>query len=116
MGVSIYYQARRSTPPTEAETAEVARIAAAHQASFPYEDEESLYLYDHDGSDPDEILAGSTKLPLAPDRLLPVTAHVLASVTELRRALPDAEWQVHIDDVDIPWDGDEGYALPGTRA
>ncbi|OMI39181.1 hypothetical protein [Streptomyces sparsogenes] len=116
MGVSLYYQARRSTPPTEAEATEVARIAAAHQASFPYEDEESLYLYGDDGRDPDEILAGSTKLPLAPDRLLPVTTHVLASVTDLRRALPDAEWRVHIDDVDIPWDGDEGYALPGTRA
>ncbi|MEU9793776.1 hypothetical protein AB0E27_24640 [Streptomyces sparsogenes] len=116
MGVSLYYHARRSTPLTEAEAAEVQRITAARQASSPYEDEESLYLYDHGASEPDEILTGSTKLPRAPDRLLPVVAHVLDSVTELRRALPDADWQVHIDDLDIPWEGDRGYVLPDTRA
>ncbi|MFI0736045.1 hypothetical protein ACH4S9_44790 [Streptomyces sp. NPDC021225] len=110
MGVSLYYQGRRPTPLTEAEGAEVARIAATRQATFPYEDEETLYLYENDGCGPGEILAGSTKMPHDPDRLMPVLAHLLDSVTELRRALPDAEWRVHMDDLDIPWDEDEGYA------
>ncbi|MEU5108911.1 hypothetical protein AB0H07_42805 [Streptomyces sp. NPDC021354] len=110
MGVSLYYQASRPTPLTEAEGAEVARITAARQATFPYENEETLYLYEDDGSEPGEILAGSTKMPHDPDRLMPVLAHVLDSVTELCRALPDAEWRVQMDDVDIPWDEDEGYA------
>lgn len=46
---------------------------------------------------------------------MPVIAHVLDSVTQLRRAMPDAEWRVHMDDLDVPWDGAEGYALPGMR-
>ncbi|WP_326688942.1 hypothetical protein OIE63_18480 [Streptomyces sp. NBC_01795] len=112
MSVSLYYYAYRTTPLTGTEAADVEHIAAAHRAAFPYQDEESLYLYEGGGSEPDEILAGSTKLPNTFDRLMPVIDHLLASVTELRRALPDAEWRVHVDDVDIPWDEDDGYALP----
>ncbi|MER5711370.1 hypothetical protein [Streptomyces sp. NPDC002122] len=115
MSVSLYYSARRTTPLTEAESASVARVVAAHTASFPYDDEESLDLYDPDASEPEEIIAGSTKMPFDPGHLMPVIAHVLDSVTELRRAVPDAEWRVHMDDLDVPWDETEGYALPGMR-
>lgn len=92
-------------------------MVAARAESFPYEDEESLYLYGlgGDGDQDDEIFAGSTKLPSDPGRWLPVTAHVLDSVTELRRAVGGAQWHVHMDDVDVPWDETEGYALPGMR-
>ncbi|WP_328896069.1 hypothetical protein [Streptomyces sp. NBC_00236] len=114
MSVSLYYHAQRATPLTEAESASVERIVAAHMAAFPYEEEESLYLYETPG-DPEEIVAGSTKMPFDPGRLLPVIAHVLDSVTELRRALPGAEWRVHMDDLDVPWDEAEGYVLPGMR-
>ncbi|POX50428.1 hypothetical protein C3489_22540 [Streptomyces sp. Ru71] len=115
MSVSLYYHARRETPLTEAERAEVERITRAHLESFPYADEESLYLYTGGGGEPDQVLAGSTKLPKRPGRLLPVIAHVLDSLTELRRAVPRAAWSVHIDGEDVPWDEDEGYALPGMR-
>ncbi|MET9660326.1 hypothetical protein [Streptomyces sp. NPDC006510] len=119
MSVSIYYSARRAQPLTGAESATVERVVAARAQSFPYDDEESLYLYGgddgEDGGDDGEILAGSTKLPSDPGRWLPVTAHVLDSVTELRRAVGGAEWHVHMDDVDVPWDEKEGYALPGMR-
>ncbi|MFI9741103.1 hypothetical protein [Streptomyces sp. NPDC052494] len=115
MSVSLYYSARRTTPLTEAESASVARVVADHMASFPYDDEESLDLYDPDASEPEEIIAGSTKMPFDPGHLMPVIAHVLDSVTELRRAVPDAEWRVHMDDLDVPWDETEGYALPGMR-
>ncbi|MFE7265580.1 hypothetical protein ACFU9B_26420 [Streptomyces sp. NPDC057592] len=86
-------------------------MVATRAQSFPYDDEESLYLYDVDG----RIVTGATKLPIDPDRWLPVIVHVLDSVTELRRAVGGAEWHVHMDDVDVPWDETEGYALPGTR-
>ncbi|MFE1187816.1 hypothetical protein [[Kitasatospora] papulosa] len=115
MSVSLYYCASRATPLTGAETAAVERIVAAHRASFPYEDEESLYLYDSYGSRPDEVVAGSTKMPFDPGKVLPVLDHVLGSVSELRRALPEAEWRVHMDDLDVPWDEAEGYAFPGMR-
>ncbi|MET7366444.1 hypothetical protein ABZS61_11535 [Streptomyces sp. NPDC005566] len=115
MSVSLYYSAIRAMPWTGAETAAVERIVAAHMSSFPYQDQESLYLYDRYDGRPDEILAGATKLPLDPGRVLPVLDHVLGSVTELRRALPGAVWCVHMDDLDVPWDETEGYAFPGMR-
>ena len=115
MSVSLYYSARRTTPLTEAESASVERVVAAHMASFPYDDEESLYLYNGPAAGQDEVIVGSTKMPSDPGRLLPVIAHVLDSVTELRRAVPGAEWRVHMDDLDVPWDESEGYSLPGMR-
>ncbi|WP_424861652.1 hypothetical protein [Streptomyces sp. MMS24-I29] len=115
MSVSVYYSARRSESLTGPETAAVERVVAARTASFPYDDEEDLHLYDLGGDEDGEILAGSTKLPSDPDRWLPVLTHVLDSVTELRRAVGRAEWHVHMDDVDVPWDENEGYALPGMR-
>ncbi|MCX5102313.1 hypothetical protein [Streptomyces sp. NBC_00439] len=118
MSVSIYYSARRAQPLTGAESAAVERVVAARAESFPYDDEEGLYLYvpGGDGDQDDQIIAGSTKLPGGdPGRWLPVTAHVLDSVTELRRAVGGAQWHVHMDDLDVPWDETEGYALPGMR-
>ncbi|MEU6969517.1 hypothetical protein AB0A71_17565 [Kitasatospora aureofaciens] len=115
MSVSLYYRASRAMPLTNAEMATVERIVAAHMSAFPYRDEESLYLYDSSGSEPDEIVAGSTKMPLDPSRALPVIAHVLDAVTELHRALPGAQWHVHMDDLDVPWDENDGYVLPGMR-
>ncbi|THA65281.1 hypothetical protein E6P78_18515 [Streptomyces sp. A0958] len=115
MSVSLYYTAHRATPLTGTESAAVARVVVAHRTSFPYEDEESLYVYDPEATKPERILDGSTKLPFDPGRTMPVIVHVLDSVTELRRALPGADWHVHMDDLDIPWDEAEGYALPGMR-
>ncbi|MFD5874868.1 hypothetical protein [Streptomyces sp. NPDC060322] len=115
MSVSLYYSARRTAPPTDAEKAAVERIVAAHRSSFPYEDEESLYLYEGGGGEPSEIVAGSTKMPFEPDRVLPVLNHVLGSVSELRRALSGAEWHVHLDDLDVPWGETDGYAFSGMR-
>lgn len=115
MSVSVYYSARRAQPLTGPEATAVERVVAARTASFPYDDEENLCLYDADGDQDDEILAGSTKLPSDPDRWLPAISHVLDSVTQLRRAVAGADWHVHLDDVDIPWAETEGYALPGLR-
>ncbi|MEU6523580.1 hypothetical protein ABZ892_12300 [Streptomyces sp. NPDC046924] len=70
-------------PPTEAETVDVERIVTAHLSSFPYEDEESLYLYD-DGSEPDESAAGSTETPFALDRVLLVLGRMLTSASGQR--------------------------------
>ncbi|WP_134662139.1 MULTISPECIES: hypothetical protein [Amycolatopsis] len=110
MSTSLYYTASRATALTASETAAVERVVTTRQSSFPYPDEESLFLYSE--VEPDAIVAGSTKMPLDLDRVMPILEHVLGSVTELRRTLPDAQWHVHLDDFDIPWDESEGYFLP----
>ncbi|MFJ8767823.1 hypothetical protein [Streptomyces clavifer] len=115
MSVSLYYTALRAEPLTASETAAVSRTVSACAASFPYDEEEGLYLYDRSDGESGEVLAGSTKMPFEPGRLLPVIAHVLDSLTELRRAVAGAEWRVHLDDLDVPWDDGEGYVLPGMR-
>ncbi|MER5741415.1 MULTISPECIES: hypothetical protein [unclassified Streptomyces] len=115
MSVSLYYSAHRPEPLTEAERAAVDRIAAARLSAFPYDDTEGLCLYEDAGREPHAVVAGSTKLPFDPDRVVPVMIHVLDSVTELRRALPGAEWRVHMDDLDADWDETEGYGFPGLR-
>ncbi|MFE3172256.1 hypothetical protein ACFXPA_16700 [Amycolatopsis sp. NPDC059090] len=112
MSTSLYYDASRATALTPAETTAIERIVTAHQSAFPYQDEESLFLYEEGGSEPDAIVAGSTKMPFDLDRVIPVLGQVLGSVTELRRAIPDAEWRVQLDDFEIPWDEHEGYFLP----
>lgn len=98
MSVSVYYSARRAQPLTGTESTTVEHVLTTRAQSFPYVDEEGLYLYDDAGGGTDEgegtgengnaeILAGSTKLPSDPDRWIPATAHVLDSVTALRRAV-----------------------------
>ncbi|HIW61285.1 MAG TPA: hypothetical protein H9881_02415 [Candidatus Stackebrandtia excrementipullorum] len=116
MSVSVYYRAQRAVPPTPDETSTIERIVAAHVSSFPYRDEESLHLYETGGDTPAEILAGATKMPTDPDRMIPVLTCVLDTVSELRRAVPGAEWSVHLDDLDVPWDENDGYAFPGMHA
>ncbi|MFI8438800.1 hypothetical protein ACIGJO_34745 [Streptomyces sp. NPDC079020] len=113
MSVSLYYSARRDTPLSPAETTAVQRIVSARGATYPYDDEEGLHLYDTGGDEPEQILAGSTKLTFEPARLFPQLGHLLGSMTELRRAVPEAAWHVAIDDADVEWDERAGYTLPG---
>ncbi|MEE1737561.1 hypothetical protein [Streptomyces sp. BE147] len=113
MSVSLYYSARRDTPLSPAESDAVQRIVTARGATYPYDDEEGLYLYEPGEDDPDEVLAGCTKFTNDPARYLPQIRHLLGSMTELRRAVPDAEWRVAIDDSEIEWEEPVGYTLPG---
>ncbi|MFJ8885063.1 hypothetical protein ACIRJR_16870 [Streptomyces sp. NPDC102402] len=118
MSVSLDSGVRRTMPPTAAETAAVERVVATHSPAFPNQDEGSPYLCESHDGEPAEVLAGSTKTPSAPGRLLPVLDHEPGSVGESRRALSGAEWRVDVDDLDVPRDGTHGthgYALPGVR-
>lgn len=113
MSVSLYYSARRDTPLSPAETSAVRRVVTVRGATYPCDDEEGLHLYDTCGDEPEEILAGSTKLSFEPARVFPQLRHLLGSMTELRRAVPDAQWHVAIDDGAVAWQEPVGYTLPG---
>ena len=111
MGVSLYYTARRPIPLTDVERTAVHQVVDSTNAAAPFEEQEGLCLYDR--LDDGTVLSGSTKLPAEEELVLPSLVHWLAAVTELRCAVPDADWTFTLDDIEIEWDDHTGYHLPG---
>lgn len=62
-----------------------------------------------------EVLSGSSKPSADPDRMFESLLHLRAGVTALRRRLPDAAWEVALDDVAVEWSEERGYELPGLE-
>ncbi|MGE2771559.1 hypothetical protein ACQGAO_24955 [Rhodococcus sp. 1.20] len=110
MSTSLYYSAVRTTPLTDDEKAEVDRLIAVHNDEFPF-DYEVLDLYPSDI--PDTLLNGSTKIWSDPTEVIPSLVYWFNALTELRRAVPDADWDVSLDDTPADWDDSSGYSLPG---
>lgn len=114
MGISIYYQASRSQPLSAEEDAAVREIIERHSVDGRrvrfceagvgsyWED---FCLYDPPFVGPATILQGATRLP---DETLEVfwegTQHWCHVLAEIRRAVPGADWSVHIDDRELEWD------------
>ena len=67
---------------------------------------EDFCIYDGDNpTEPSIIFEGATKLPdNSEDALWELLQHWCRLLSEVRRAVPGAEWHVHVDDHDIPWD------------
>lgn len=112
MSTSLYYTATRSTPLSDAEHQQLMSIARAHNDAFEF-DYETLYFYPSQREN--EVLNGSTKIPLDLAEMAPSLMHWLAALTELRQALPEADWEVSLDEVDVDWDEERGYNLPGLE-
>lgn len=112
MGTSIHYTAERPSPLSEVERADVDRIVAEQNEGFPF-DYEVLYFYEADVEQPEVLLDGSTKITMEASEMLPSIAYWCVALTQLRRALPSAQWTVHLDGIEIPWTGDNGYQLSG---
>lgn len=105
MGVAIYYAATRARPLSEDERTTIARLIADHDPErFLPAGGEPFRLWDG-GLDEGEILAGATGLPLDdPGDFVDAVEHWAGLVGEMRRAVPDATWRVHVDDHDLTWD------------
>ncbi len=62
-------------------------------------------VYDEPFDSPDTIFEGATKLPDdSEDSMWEAVQRWCNALSEIRRILPDADWQVHVDDHDIQWD------------
>lgn len=123
MGVSIYYTSTRDKPLTPKESKAIEAI----EEQYSVTDEIDAYLktgeglnwedfsfYEADPETPDVILDGSVKLPDNTDEA-PIVGiqHWRTCLTEIRRAIPDAEWSVRLDETDFDWDEQSGWSLPG---
>jgi len=113
MSISIYYEARRKHPLTDVERAEIDAITQRFSVDDQIErynrsgqglNWESFCLYDPP-TEPDIILEGATRLPdKTEDAVWTAVQHWCAALSELRRALPHAEWRVAVDDHEMTWD------------
>ena len=110
MSTSLYYSAVRPEPLSADERTEIDRLIAVHNDEFPF-DAEVLDLYDSDI--PNTVLNGSTKISNDETEIIPSLVYWFNALTELRRALPDAQWDVSLDDTPVDWDDESGYSLPG---
>jgi hypothetical protein len=120
MSVSLYYSARRDRPLSDEERAVLERIVAESNENAELDEllEEELDRWEGldlwSWAEPDEILSGSSQLPSASETtIVRVVEHLCAALSELRRAVRDASWHVHIDDVDVPWDDERRRYVPG---
>jgi hypothetical protein len=114
MSISIYYTARRSRPLSTEERAAVDQLTAKYAIEDQLEEFlrtgegynwESFCIYDAaDPTEPGVVFEGATKLPdNSEDAFLNGLQHWCNLLSEIRRAVPDAAWEVNVDDHDIPW-------------
>jgi hypothetical protein len=114
VSTSIYYEARRSRPLDPSEQEAIARIEKAYAVEAQIEryastgegpNWESFCVYDPaDPTGPDVVFEGATKLPdNSDDHTVTGVTHWCRALSEIRLVLADADWWVHIDDADVPW-------------
>lgn len=110
MAVTLQYIAERPTPLDRDEESAVARIVERANAGLRADAPRLA----PDADLPEAVvLRGRTELPVHPLHALTTLAHWCGTLTELRRAVPDAWWSVRVDGEQVPWDDATGYALPG---
>lgn len=118
---SIYYQVNRSDTLTQKEQEQVSQILKECEESYPYPEKgEALCQYSYDPADPTCIFSGSTKLPYPSDDMedqesleMPtkVLFFLMEWLTKLRRAIPNAEWNASLEDVELIWENEKGFRL-----
>ena len=116
MGISIYYEARRPggmTKPEQDAVEEIVRrfsvanrIEEYHRTGSGWNGED-FCLYDPPFDSPETIVEGATRLPDQDEEVFWVAVrHWCEALSKIRRLLPDAEWHVHVDNLDIFWDAE----------
>ena len=118
---SLYYQANRSCPLTPVEQERITQILRDSAACYPHvEIGETLCQYSRDlEEDPACIFSGAVKLPYSceiPDQdLINIQSEALFFfmewLTKLRRALPDAQWDVSLEGFPFLWEEESGWRL-----
>jgi hypothetical protein len=117
MGIAIYYAARRTAGLTDQEREVVEAVVRRYSVAGAIEEYhrtgsgwngEDFCLYEPPFDSPDTILEGATRLPdQDEDVFWAAVRHWCEALSQFRRLLPDAEWNVHVDDLDIVWDAEQ---------
>lgn len=87
------------------------KMKAEVNTASPFESE-PLDFYSSDGETRTEI-EGSTKLPADFEDMFPLLEYILDALTSVRSVVPDATWNVNLDESEVDWSPDTGFTLPG---
>jgi len=105
MSVSLYYTAKRESPISKQEKDACQRVIEHYISEYPLGDiYESFCVYDLQETFTENVIFdGSTKLPLDEGeehsfKVLDYWADCLQEIIDL---LPNAQWDIHVDDADI---------------
>ena len=105
MSVSLYYTARRDYPISEQEQEACQKIVEHYTAEYPFKNmDEGFCIYDWNAiSEENVIFEGATKLPVNKGKARFIKVHDYWSdcLQEIIYLLPDAQWDIHIDDTDV---------------
>lgn len=106
MSVSLYYTAKRENPISEAEKAACLKTADRYIEEYLLGDMYEpfcIYDFDNDSFEKNVIFDGATKLPLdeGEEHFAEVLDYWTDCLREIIKILSGAEWNIHIDDVDI---------------
>ncbi len=105
MSVSLYYTAKREYPITKQEQEACLKTAEHYIDEYSLGDMyEGFCIYDNDeASEQNVIFEGATKLPLdeGEEHFGEVLDYWADCLQEIIEILPDAQWDIHIDDADI---------------
>ena len=105
MSVSLYYTAKREYPISKQEKDACQRVAERYILEYPLGDiYESFCIYDlQEAFAENVIFDGSTKLLLGEgeEHCIKVLGYWADCLQEIIDLLPDAQWNIHVDDADI---------------
>src|SRR5579872_714157 len=115
MSMAIYYEARRGAPLSSGERERIRAIVQQFSVDDHIEERirtgvgpnwESFCVYDpFDPTSPDVIFEGATKLPdNSEEAVWDGVQHWCSALTQIRRVLNDADWDVRVEDHDVHWD------------
>jgi hypothetical protein len=112
MSISIYYQAKRATPLSPVEKEKVSELVEKFSVDKAVEkymetgkglNWESFGFYD-EPYDAGVVLQGSTSLPdNTPEAVGIGIQHWCSALSEIRRAVRDAAWEVQVEDHQVYW-------------
>ena len=111
MSTALVYRAFRATPLSHEESQAIDIVIARYQSDFEYRDEADAIQSDPpDPADPERICSGAIVLTDAAED----GRHWADCLTDIRRVLEDAVWQVFLGGQLLAWDEDDGWMLPKT--
>jgi hypothetical protein len=123
VGISIYYTARRSTPLSQGEQAAIDELVRHYSVKKVMRERErtgagpnweDFCVYEpNEDTEPGVIFEGATRLPdSSEDDFWIGIQHWCRVLSLIRLVLPDALWDVAVDDHPIPWNAELGVFDP----